>query len=74
MKKLFFILICFSVVFILSCGGGSGSSGDACESNLDCKVGYVCSGGSCVSESSSEDGSGDGDSSELPDEIGRAHV
>ncbi len=68
MKKLFFILICFSVVFILSCGGGSGSSGDACESNLDCKVGYVCSGGSCVSESSSEDGSGDGDSSELPDD------
>ena len=68
MKKLFFILACFLTVFILSCGGGSGSSGEACESNLDCKVGYVCSGGSCVSESSSEDGSGDGDSSELPDD------
>jgi len=68
MKKLFFILACFLTVFILSCGGGSGSSGEACESNLDCKVGYVCSGGSCVSESSSEDGSGDGDTTELPDD------
>ena len=67
MKKLFFMLICFSTVLILSCGG-SGTGGEACESNFDCKVGYVCSGGTCISANSADDGSGDGDNSELPDD------
>ena len=68
MKKLFvFLLCCFAGLFCVSCGG-SGTSGEACESNFDCKVGYVCSGGTCVSEGSSEDGSNDGSNSELPDD------
>lgn len=65
MKKLFFILICFSAAFIMSCGGSEGGSGKACESTLDCNVGEVCSNGTCRSKNSANDGSGE--DGELPD-------
>ena len=64
MKKLFFILICFSAAFIMSCGG-SESTGESCESNFDCPLGKVCSGGTCVAEGSGDDGHGG--NGELPD-------
>ncbi|MBP5590472.1 hypothetical protein J6Y50_01265 [bacterium] len=66
MKKIVFILICFSAALIISCGD-SGSS-EKCESSFDCPIGKVCSNGMCVSEGSADDGSGDGSNGEIPDE------
>ena len=63
MKKIVFILICFSAALIVSCGGSG--SGESCESNFDCPIGKVCSGGTCVFP---DNGSGNGENTELPDE------
>ena len=60
MKKIILILACFSVALILSCGGGSESSGGSCTSNFDCPLGQVCSSGTCKAPGSSDDGSGEG--------------
>lgn len=61
MKKIIFAVFCFLTAFILSCGS-SKSESRVCESNLDCQVGEVCSGGECVAASSS----GQDDGKEIP--------
>ena len=61
MKKIIFAVFCFLTAFILSCGS-SKSEGRVCESNLDCQIGEVCSGGECVADSSS----GQDDGKEMP--------
>ena len=54
MKKSFVLFSMFFIaLFLVSCGS-SESESRACESNLDCQVGEVCSGGECVADSSSE--------------------
>ena len=64
-------MLCFvAALLFVSCGGGSGeSSGKACESNLDCPAGEICSAGGCMKPGSSDDGKGEGGSGgeELPD-------
>ena len=61
MKKIILIMVCVLTMFILSCGGGE-SGGESCTSNFDCPFGKVCSKttGTCVTESSADDGSGEG--------------
>lgn len=73
MKKVFvFMLCCLAGLFFVSCGGGSGeSSGGACESNLDCPTGQICSAGGCIKPGSSDDGKGEGEGGSgdmLPDD------
>ena len=63
MKKVLFILICSLAALMISCGGSG--SGESCESNFDCPIGKVCSGGTCVLP---DNGSGNGENTELPDE------